>query len=211
VAPRPAGESARRWHAAVAEASSRTVHTLDASAAPRDDRYTSADPDVDALWLAMHEVADPELPISLVDLGLIRDIRRERGDVDVDVTFTASACPCMEFIMLDIRERLLREPGVERVTVRDVWDPPWTRDAMTEHGRALLRSFGVSGMIYEVFARKTRGEPLRHIGNLNAPTPSSQRSTRSTRTTRRSGSTCIITPREHFLEVFNRRDAGAER
>jgi metal-sulfur cluster biosynthetic enzyme len=139
-----AGESARRWHAAVAEASSRTIHALQATDAPRDARYASDDPGVDALWQALREVADPELPISLIDLGLIRDIRRQHGDIEVDVTFTASACPCMEFIMLDIRERLLKEAGVENVTVRDVWDPPWTRDAMTEHGRTLLRSFGVA-------------------------------------------------------------------
>jgi metal-sulfur cluster biosynthetic enzyme len=136
--------SARRWHAAVAEASSRTTHTLGATDAPRDERYASVDATIDVLWQALREVADPELPISLVDLGLVRAIRRRDTAVDVDVTFTASACPCMEFIVLDIRERLLREAGVSVVTVHDVWDPPWSRDDMTEHGRALLRSFGVA-------------------------------------------------------------------
>jgi metal-sulfur cluster biosynthetic enzyme len=50
----------------------------------------------------------------------------------------------MEFIIEDIRERLLREPGVTGVAVRDVWDPPWTTERMTAHGRALLKSFGVA-------------------------------------------------------------------
>ena len=96
------------------------------------------------MWQALHEVADPELPISLVDLGLIRDIRRSDADVEVDVTFTASACPCMEFIMLDVKERLLAHPGVAHVTVTDVWDEPWTTDRMTAHGKSLLKSFGVA-------------------------------------------------------------------
>jgi metal-sulfur cluster biosynthetic enzyme len=50
----------------------------------------------------------------------------------------------MAFIVEDVKERLLREDDVDRVTVRDVWDPPWTTDDMTDHGRALLRSFGVA-------------------------------------------------------------------
>lgn len=136
--------SGSRWHAAVLEASTRTTHELSAADSPRDERYGSADPDVDVLWQALRDVADPELPISLVDLGLICDVRRSGTAVEVDVTFTASACPCMEFIILDIRERLLKIAGVESVAVRDVWDPPWNSDRMTAHGRALLRSFGVA-------------------------------------------------------------------
>jgi metal-sulfur cluster biosynthetic enzyme len=129
---------------AVLEASSRTTHALKSEDSPRDARYRSDDPAVDVLWQALCEVADPELPISLVDLGLICAVRRDFAAVDVDVTFTASACPCMEFIIEDIRERLLREEGVAHVTVRDVWDPPWTTARMTAHGRTLLKSFGVA-------------------------------------------------------------------
>jgi metal-sulfur cluster biosynthetic enzyme len=136
--------SGSKWHQAVREASARTTHTLDAASAPRDERYRSEDAAVDRIWHALHEVADPELPISLVDLGLICDVRRRDRHVDVDVTFTASACPCMEFIMEDVRERVLREPDVDSVTVQDVWEPVWTTERMTEHGRALLRSFGVA-------------------------------------------------------------------
>jgi metal-sulfur cluster biosynthetic enzyme len=135
--------SASRWHAAVREASARITHTL--APAPRDARYGSADPLVDELWVALHEVADPELPISLVDLGLIRDIRRtSAGNVEVDVTFTASACPCMEFIMLDVKDRLRAVPGIADVIVNDVWDEPWSAERMTAHGRSLLKSFGVA-------------------------------------------------------------------
>jgi metal-sulfur cluster biosynthetic enzyme len=135
--------SASRWHDAVREASARITHTL--APAPRDARYASDDPAIDELWQALHEVADPELPISLVDLGLIRDIRRDAdGNVDVDVTFTASACPCMEFIMLDVKDRLRAVPAVTHVSVNDVWDEPWSTERMTAHGRTLLKSFGVA-------------------------------------------------------------------
>ncbi|HEX6307351.1 MAG TPA: metal-sulfur cluster assembly factor [Longimicrobiales bacterium] len=140
----PANRSAQRWHHAVLEASSRTTHELSAADTPRDERYGSADPQVDALWQALRDVADPELPVSLVDLGLICDVRRHGGCAEVDVTFTASACPCMGFIIEDVRARLLKEPGITEVTVRDVWDPPWTTERMTAHGRTLLKSFGVA-------------------------------------------------------------------
>jgi metal-sulfur cluster biosynthetic enzyme len=94
--------------------------------------------------VALREVSDPELPISLVDLGLIYDIRRNGTHVDVDCTFTASACPCMAFIREDIRDRLLEEPDVESVHVHEVWDPPWTVERMTAEGRAVLRGAGVT-------------------------------------------------------------------
>jgi metal-sulfur cluster biosynthetic enzyme len=96
------------------------------------------------LWDALREVMDPEIPISLVDLGLIYDVRREGGRVEVDLTFTATACPCMAFIHFDIQDRLLREPGVESVEVNEVWTPAWTKARITPEGREALRTFGVS-------------------------------------------------------------------
>jgi metal-sulfur cluster biosynthetic enzyme len=102
------------------------------------------EPGTEALWQALKEVSDPEFPISLVDLGLIYGIRLRDGCVEVDLTFTATACPCMDFIRADIRERLLKEPGVQEVRINEVWDPPWTRERMTEAGKAALRRVGVA-------------------------------------------------------------------
>lgn len=96
------------------------------------------------LWAALKEVQDPEFPISLVDLGLIYDVRRNGPLVEVDLTFTATACPCMEFIRSDIRDRLLQEEGIEEVRINEVWDPPWTRERMTEEGKAAMRRCGVA-------------------------------------------------------------------
>lgn len=106
--------------------------------------WTGASPDVMPIWQALREVRDPELPVSLVDLGLVYAIRRSGPRVDVDLTFTATACPCMEFIRADIQDRLLRIEGIREVEIHEVWDPPWTTERMTPEGRAILRSFGVA-------------------------------------------------------------------
>ena len=97
-----------------------------------------------ALWDALREVMDPEIPISLVDLGLIYDVRREGMAVEVDLTFTATACPCMAFIHFDIQDRLQREPGVDEVRVNEVWTPAWTKARISPEGREMLKTMGVS-------------------------------------------------------------------
>ena len=104
----------------------------------------SSPPSAETLRSALYDVMDPELPISIVDLGLVYDVRVEAGVVEVDLTFTATACPCVDFIETDVRERLLREPGVREVAIRRVWDPPWTKARITERGRAVLRQAGVA-------------------------------------------------------------------
>ncbi len=96
------------------------------------------------LWDALREVMDPEIPISLVDLGLIYDVRREGARVEVDLTFTATACPCMAFIHFDIQDRLQREPGVDEVKVNEVWTPAWTKARISPEGREMLKTMGVS-------------------------------------------------------------------
>jgi metal-sulfur cluster biosynthetic enzyme len=98
---------------------------------------------VAAAWELLHEVLDPELPISLVDLGLIYDVRMEEARVQVDLTFTATACPCMEFIREDVEDRLLQESWIDEVEILEVWDPPWTRARISERGRRQLRELGV--------------------------------------------------------------------
>ena len=98
----------------------------------------------EAVWRALHEVSDPEFPISLPDLGLVYGVDVEQRTVRVTVSFTASACPCVEFIKWDIRDRLLQEPDIDAVDVEITWDPPWTVDRITERGRRALRKAGVS-------------------------------------------------------------------
>ena len=99
---------------------------------------------VEDIWAALKDVRDPELPISIVDMGLVYDARVHGRTAELDLTFTATACPCMDFIMTDIRARLLEEPAIDEVRINVVWDPPWTKDRLTPDGRDLLRAFGVS-------------------------------------------------------------------
>jgi metal-sulfur cluster biosynthetic enzyme len=115
----------------------------EAPAPPEGGAIPAGAPPRTPLWDALREVNDPEIPISLVDLGLIYGIRQEGEMVEVDLTFTATGCPCTVFIRQDIEERLLREPGVEKVSIREVWNPPWTKERVTPAGRAALKKFGV--------------------------------------------------------------------
>jgi metal-sulfur cluster biosynthetic enzyme len=95
------------------------------------------------LWRALQEVEDPEIPISVVGMGLIVSLTYDAGVVDLQLTFTAMGCPAMDFIQDDIRERLLREPDVEEVRIEVVWDPVWTRARIREDARATMRSLGI--------------------------------------------------------------------
>ena len=96
------------------------------------------------LWAALSEVQDPEMPINLVDLGVIYGIDERDGVVEVDLTFTAMGCPASDFILDDVRERLLREDGVREVLVKVVWDPPWTSARLTQAGRDALEAWGLA-------------------------------------------------------------------
>jgi metal-sulfur cluster biosynthetic enzyme len=98
----------------------------------------------DRLWAALAEVRDPEMPVNLVDLGVIYGIREAAGTVEVDLTFTAMGCPASEFILDDVRERLLREEGVGEVRINIVWNPPWTAARMTQAGRDALEEWGLA-------------------------------------------------------------------
>ncbi|MBI4788095.1 MAG: metal-sulfur cluster assembly factor [Chloroflexi bacterium] len=100
--------------------------------------------DTQSIWAALAEVNDPEFPMSVVDLGLIYGVAREGDCVRVKLTFTAMGCPAMDMLLDDIRARLLQEPGVARVEIEIVWDPPWTKSRLSEHGRELLQSWGIA-------------------------------------------------------------------
>jgi metal-sulfur cluster biosynthetic enzyme len=96
-------------------------------------------------WLALRDVEDPEIPISVVGMGLIVSIayRPDERAVDLELTFTAMGCPAMDFIEDDIRERLMREPEVDEVRIEVVWDPVWTRSRIREDARATMRGLGI--------------------------------------------------------------------
>ena len=103
-----------------------------------------ADHTDDPLLEALRDVQDPEMPVNIVDLGLVYDVRLRDGVAEVDLTFTAMGCPATEFILEDVRDRLLMEPGVEDVSINIVWSPPWTSARLTPDGRDALLAWGIA-------------------------------------------------------------------
>jgi metal-sulfur cluster biosynthetic enzyme len=97
------------------------------------------------LWQALQDVEDPEIPVSVVGMGLIVSIAYRPADraVDLELTYTSMGCPAMEYIQDDIRDRLLAEPDVDEVRIEVVWDPVWTRSRIREDARARMRSLGI--------------------------------------------------------------------
>jgi metal-sulfur cluster biosynthetic enzyme len=97
------------------------------------------------LWRALQEVEDPEIPVSVVGMGLIVSLAYSAYErtVDLELTFTSMGCPAMEFIEDDIRERLLAEPDVDVVRIEVVWDPVWTRSRIRDDARATMRRLGI--------------------------------------------------------------------
>jgi metal-sulfur cluster biosynthetic enzyme len=97
------------------------------------------------LWRALRDVEDPELPISVVGMGLIVSVayRPATRTADLKITYTAMGCPAMEFIQDDIRDACLADPDVDAVEIDVVWDPVWTKDRIRADARATMRKLGV--------------------------------------------------------------------
>ena len=101
---------------------------------------------VGRIWQALRQIEDPEIPVSLVDMGLIVDVAYDAAEraAHLTITYTAMGCPAMTMIQDDIRERLLGMAGVEWVDIRVVWDPVWTRKRLSESARATMRELGIA-------------------------------------------------------------------
>jgi metal-sulfur cluster biosynthetic enzyme len=83
-----------------------------------------------AVMQALGTVCDPELGMSIVDLGLVYDVRVGDGGVGVTLTLTAPGCPIHDLIPEWVRTAVMRVPGVEQVDVTLTFEPPWTPDRM---------------------------------------------------------------------------------
>lgn len=105
---------------------------------------TMAKPSVEQIWDWLDAVPDPEIPvISVVDLGIIRDVAWQGETLQVTLTPTYSGCPATSVIELDV-ETALRDRGVEDVALRRQISPAWTTDWLTEKGRAKLEEYGIA-------------------------------------------------------------------
>ena len=97
------------------------------------------------LWRALRAVEDPEIPISVVGMGLIVSLayRPDTRTADLQITYTAMGCPAMDFIQDDIRAACLADPEVDAVDIEVVWDPVWTKDRIRADARATMRRLGI--------------------------------------------------------------------
>jgi FeS assembly SUF system protein len=88
---------------------------------------------------ALKTVRDPEIPVNLVDLGLIYELQvNKNGTVYVEMTLTTPACPVAGALPGQVQEAIAAVPGVSEVRVKLVWSPPWTRDRMSEEAKLEL-------------------------------------------------------------------------
>lgn len=86
----------------------------------------------------LEEVIDPELFISIVDLGLIYEVKEQNGVVDIAMTLTSMGCPLFETIENDIKNKLKEIERVKEARVKLVFDPPWSMERLTERAKAMM-------------------------------------------------------------------------
>lgn len=96
------------------------------------------------VWDALSEVEDPEMPVSIVDLGLIYDVTVEDGHAAVGMTLTYTGCPAKDMLRNDARCAALTGSGVQDAEVTIQYSPPWSVEMVTDRGREQLREFGLS-------------------------------------------------------------------
>lgn len=98
-----------------------------------------------AVWDALAEVADPEIPaVSVVDMGMIKEVTAEGDSVSVTVLPTFTGCPAINEIVADVTAAVEKIEGVSTVDVSTSFDPPWTTERITEQGRVRLKEFGLA-------------------------------------------------------------------
>lgn len=94
--------------------------------------------DEDKVMSVLKTVYDPEIPVNVVDLGLVYNVAVKDNAVRVDMTMTVRGCPMHGYMTNDAKEKLMQIPGVKSAVVNLVWDPPWNPTMITEDGRKAL-------------------------------------------------------------------------
>ena len=96
------------------------------------------------IWQILETVCDPEVPVlSILDLGIVRDVKVKDKGVEIIITPTYSGCPAMDAISMDIRLKMI-EHGYKNVTITSILSPAWTTDWMSEAGKRKLLEYGIA-------------------------------------------------------------------
>lgn len=122
----------------------------------------------DAIFSLLEEVCDPEVPVlSILDLGIVRDVKINGDEVEVIITPTYSGCPAMDAISIDVRLKLL-EHGYQKIKITSVLSPAWTTDWMSENGKLKLKAYGIAaplGMVSDGLSARRIECPQCHSHN----------------------------------------------
>ena len=97
----------------------------------------------DEMREAMKEIFDPEIPINIVDLGLIYKLEELEGKVNVDMTLTSPHCPVGDQLKARVSEVLMKQKGVNAVDVKLVFEPPWSKEKLTFEGKLQASMLGI--------------------------------------------------------------------
>ena len=92
----------------------------------------------DEVYEVLRECYDPEIPVNIVDLGLVYRVAVDGGAVTVEMTLTAPTCSMGPMIVTEIEDKLFGVPGCDQANVELVWEPPWTPHMMTADARKTL-------------------------------------------------------------------------
>lgn len=91
---------------------------------------------------AISQIYDPEIPVNIYELGLIYELEvDENGHTMVKMTLTSPACPVAESLPMQVHEKLLEVDGITDVDLQLVWDPPWSKERMSDEARLVLNMF----------------------------------------------------------------------
>ena len=105
---------------------------------------TTHEIDKKTLFAFLEEIKDPEVPVlSIIDLGIVRDIKYNDGELELVITSTYTGCPAMDMIAADIRSQL-GTLGFKKIKVTQSLSPPWTTDWMSESGKRKLQEYGIA-------------------------------------------------------------------
>src|SRR5579884_3073178 len=117
------------------------------------------------VWDALHECYDPEIPVNIVDLGLVYnvDINNETGNVQITMTLTAMGCPMAGDVISEVEMRVGEVENVKSVKCEITFDPPWTTERMTEDAQGEL------GMVYSSQAPPPRRATIKSCPTSHQP------------------------------------------
>lgn len=96
------------------------------------------------IWALLEQVSDPEIPVlTVIDMGVVRDVKKKGEQLEIAITPTYSGCPAMDMIEVEIRA-VLQENGYDNVVVTTVLSPAWTTEWMSISGKKKLKEYGIA-------------------------------------------------------------------